>query len=48
MKKALKITAFVFLGLILVAIVGATYVKTALPDVGDAPQLSIEKTSARI
>ena len=48
MKKALKIIGFV-VALIVVLIGGLiTYVKTALPNVGDAPDLKVEITPERL
>jgi len=48
MKKLFKILGY--LVLIIVFVVGglATYVKTVLPNVGDAPNLSVEKTAEKI
>ncbi|MCF0068841.1 cytochrome c [Dyadobacter sp. CY261] len=48
MKKLLKIVGILLLVVILAAAAAATYVKTALPDVGDAPVLTIERTPERI
>ncbi|MDQ6478101.1 c-type cytochrome [Dyadobacter sp. LHD-138] len=48
MKKILKITGIVLAVVLLAAIAAGTYVKTALPDVGEAPDLAIEKTAARV
>lgn len=48
MKKILKIAGILVLVLILFALGAVAYVKTALPDVGEAPQLTIEKTPARL
>lgn len=48
MKKLLKIVGVLLLVIILAAAAAATYVKTALPDVGEAPVLTIEKTPERI
>lgn len=48
MKKLLRIAGILMLVLILAVAAAATYVKTALPDVGDAPALSIERTPQRI
>lgn len=48
MKKLFKILGFVLLAAILFAAAAATYVKTALPNVGEPPVISIERTPARI
>jgi mono/diheme cytochrome c family protein len=48
MKKFLRITLLIFAVLLLVIAGLLTYVKTALPDVGPAPELSIERTPERI
>ncbi|GAB3939921.1 cytochrome c [Spirosoma harenae] len=48
MKKVLKWVGIV-LGVIAVVVVGAmAYVKIALPNVGDAPDLKVERTPARV
>src|SRR5689334_19856189 len=48
MKKALKVVGIVLL--VVLVIVGGliTYVATALPNVGDAPEVKIDATAARI
>lgn len=48
MKKLLKILGYALL--VVVLLIGAvlTYVKTALPDVGDATDVTVEQTSERI
>jgi mono/diheme cytochrome c family protein len=46
--KALKITGKILIGLLLLIGGGMIYVKTALPDTGPAPDIKIERTSARI
>lgn len=48
MKKFIKILGYTLL--VIVVLVGGllTYVKTALPNVGEAPKLTIEKTAQRI
>jgi mono/diheme cytochrome c family protein len=48
MKKLLKIVGILLLVLILAAAGAATYVKTALPDIGDPPVISVEKTPERV
>jgi len=48
MKKLFKILVALILLVILAAAAAATYVKTALPDVGEAPVISFEKTPARV
>ncbi len=48
MKKLFKILGYLVL-VIVIAVAGLiTYVKVALPNVGAAPDLKIEKTPARI
>jgi mono/diheme cytochrome c family protein len=46
--KALKITGKILAGLLIVIGAALTYVKTALPDTGPAPDIKIERTVARI
>ncbi len=48
MKKIFKIGAIVIGGILLLVAFGGIYVKTALPDVGDAPELTVERTPERI
>lgn len=48
MKKLLKIVGILVLVLILAIAAAATYVKTALPDIGEAPVISVERTPERI
>jgi mono/diheme cytochrome c family protein len=48
MKKFLKILAILLGVIILVVAVLATYVKTALPNVGPAPDLKVEATPERV
>ncbi len=48
MKKILKVLGILFGLLILVVIGGMTYVKLALPDVGEAPEMKVEITPARV
>ena len=48
MKKLFKILGFVLLAIILFAAAAATYIKTALPNVGEPPVISVERTPARI
>ncbi|HEV7382967.1 MAG TPA: c-type cytochrome [Dyadobacter sp.] len=48
MKKTFKILGYLCLGLIAVATASGVYVKTMLPNVGDAPQLTVDPTPARI
>src|SRR5690242_2176395 len=43
-----KINGFVVLAIVLLVAGMLTYVKTAFPNVGAAPELKIEKTTARI
>ena len=48
MKKFLKIILWI-IGIVIIVIASAvTYIKVALPDVGDAPDMKIEATSERI
>ena len=48
MKKAMKIASFVLLALIICLGILLTYVKTALPNVGEPEVISIEHTPARL
>lgn len=48
MKRALRIVGVLLLGLLIVAGAGLAYVKWALPNVGEAPQLTIQADSAQI
>ncbi|NIJ54992.1 c-type cytochrome [Dyadobacter arcticus] len=48
MKKFFKIAGIILLLLVVFALAGIAYVKTALPDVGDPQEITIEKTPARI
>jgi mono/diheme cytochrome c family protein len=48
MKKAVKILVYVGIGVVLVIGSSLTYVKLALPDVGNAPDLKIEATAQRL
>ncbi|HET9054967.1 MAG TPA: cytochrome C, partial [Cyclobacteriaceae bacterium] len=49
MKRKIRKTVFILLILIIVGIASLlTYVKTALPNVGEMPQLTIERTPERI
>jgi hypothetical protein len=48
MKKALKVAGILFVILVVVAGAAISYVKTMLPDVGEAPELKIEATSERV
>ncbi|MDB5255916.1 MAG: cytochrome c-related protein [Chitinophagaceae bacterium] len=48
MKKFLRITLLIFTALLLVIAGLLTYVKTALPDAGPAPVLTVERTPERI
>jgi mono/diheme cytochrome c family protein len=43
-----RLTWIIPLALIVVIIIGVLYVKLALPNVGPAPEITVEKTSARI
>lgn len=48
MKKLFKILGIVLMLFVLVITGALTYIKAALPDVGDAPDLKVEPTEARI
>jgi mono/diheme cytochrome c family protein len=48
MKKFLKITGYSLLVIVLIIIGLVTYVKTALPDVGPAPDMKVERTPERV
>lgn len=48
MKKAMKIASFVLLALFICVGILLTYVKTALPNVGEPETLTIERTPARL
>lgn len=48
MKKLLKILLIIVLGLILIAGLGATYIRVALPNVGPPPDLKVEITAERV
>ncbi len=46
--KALKITGIVLGAILLLLAIGGIYLKTALPNTGEAPQLTVQKTPERI
>lgn len=46
--KVFKIAGIVLSLILVLSLAGGIYVKTALPDVGPAPQLTIEKSSQRV
>ncbi len=48
MKKILKAAGYAILAIALVVAGGVGYVKLALPNVGEAPDLVIERTPERI
>ena len=48
MKKLFRFIGIIILLFVVVAIAAASYVKLALPNVGDAPELTVERTPARI
>src|SRR5450755_229925 len=48
MKKALKVLGILFLSIIVILLIIIAYIKIALPNVGPAPQLTIEKSAAII
>jgi mono/diheme cytochrome c family protein len=48
MKKLLKVVGILVLSILLIVLLGIAYIKIILPDVGPAPQLTVERTSARL
>jgi mono/diheme cytochrome c family protein len=48
MKKVLKITLYVLASLAFIALAGIAYLKWALPNVGPAPELTVEITPERL
>jgi hypothetical protein len=48
MKKVLKVLGILVLFILLISVAIVSYIKIALPNVGPAPQITIEKSSARI
>ena len=48
MKKAFKVLGYLVLGIIVLLAAALTYVKLALPNVGDAPELTVQPTTAKI
>lgn len=48
MKKVFKIVGILLGGVVLLVAAGLTYVKTALPNVGEAPDLKVEITPERV
>ncbi len=48
MKKLLKVLGVTVLVILLLVVVAAAYIKVALPDVGPAPQMTVEKTPERV
>jgi mono/diheme cytochrome c family protein len=48
MKKTLRILGILCLGIIILVTAAGIYVKTMLPNVGDAPALAIDPTPARV
>jgi hypothetical protein len=48
MKKFLKVLGILVLSILVVILIGVAYIKIALPNVGPAPQMTIEKTPERI
>ncbi|HLA58441.1 MAG TPA: hypothetical protein VK622_06760 [Puia sp.] len=48
MKKLLKILGILLCSILLIIIVIITYVKIALPDVGPAPELTVDKSPANV
>jgi mono/diheme cytochrome c family protein len=48
MKKIVRVLGMLLALVIVAAAAGVIYIKTALPNVGEAPQITIQKTPARI
>lgn len=48
MKKTARILTFVVLTIVILVLSAVSYIKIALPDVGDAPDIKVELTPARI
>ena len=48
MKKILRILGILVLSIIILLLILVAYIKIALPNVGPAPEMTIEKTEARI
>jgi hypothetical protein len=48
MKKLLKVLGILVLSLIVILLIMIVYIKTALPDVGPAPLLTVDKSSASV
>ncbi len=48
MKKAFKVLGYLLLGIIVLLAAALTYVKLALPNVGEAPQLTVQATPEKI
>lgn len=48
MKKLLKVLGILVLSILLILIIIIAYIKIALPDVGPAPQITVEKTAAKV
>ncbi|HCT23427.1 MAG TPA: cytochrome C, partial [Chitinophagaceae bacterium] len=48
MKKAFKVLGYLVLGIIVLLAAALAYVKLALPNVGDAPQLTVQATPEKI
>ena len=48
MKKILRILGILVLSIIIILLILIAYIKIALPNVGPAPQMTIERTEARI
>lgn len=47
-RKLLRILFFMTSMVIVILIIGASYIKIALPDVGDAPDMAVDMTASRI
>jgi|SRR6185312_10425050 len=48
MKKLLKVLGILLLVLILLVVIVAAYIKGALPDVGPAPQITVDRSAANV
>jgi hypothetical protein len=48
MKKLLKVLGIILCSIVLIVIVIIAYIKIALPDVGPAPELTVDKSPAKV
>jgi mono/diheme cytochrome c family protein len=48
MKKFLKVLGIIVLAILLILLVAVAYIKALLPNVGPAPEMTVEKTTARM